>query len=511
MFNYIKSVLFRENSIRGASWILVVTLAFSNILGVIRDHFLAQKIPTDQLDIYYAAFRLPDFLLNVLILGAIAAAVIPVLGRTLRLGDKEAWRLVNNLLSLGVSAMLVTIAVLYFLFPKLLPFIVPDFPLQKLHKTITLARLMLLSPLFFSISYIVGSVLNVKKRFFMYSLAPIMYNLAIISATVIGAHSYGVLAPVVGVVVGAFLHMAIQLPVLFRLGFRPQFIFSLKSKEVRRIFKLMLPRAIALGAGQIQLVAFTAFASSIAGAIAIFSLTDNIQTVPTVILGVSFATATFPSLAQIGNDNPEEFRRLLIKASRVILFLVIPSAVALFVLRAQIVRLILGYGYFGWSDTRQAVDTLAFFTVGIVAQSLIPLFARAFYSLENTRFPMMAAIVAVAIGITGGYFGAEKLGVAGLALAFTVAGWAQLFILLIGLEKRIRFRLTKEFWFFVLRVLCLAVVSALVMQAVKVTYDAFFDIDKVYNLLLQTLLAVLVGGATYIGGAWQWRIPEIRK
>ena len=181
----------------------MVTLAFSNILGVIRDHFLAQKIPTDQLDIYYAAFRLPDFLLNVLILGAIAAAVIPVLGRTLRLGDKEAWRLVNNLLSLGVSAMLVAIAVLYFLFPKLLPFIVPDFPLQKLHKTITLARLMLLSPLFFSISYIVGSVLNVKKRFLCTRLR-LLCNLAIISATVIGAHSCGLLAPVVGVVVVHF-------------------------------------------------------------------------------------------------------------------------------------------------------------------------------------------------------------------------------------------------------------------------------------------------------------------
>ncbi|MBP6930300.1 murein biosynthesis integral membrane protein MurJ [Patescibacteria group bacterium] len=489
----------------------MVTLAFSNVLGVIRDHFLAQKIPTDQLDIYYAAFRLPDFLLNVLILGAIAAAVIPVLGRTLRLGEKEAWQLINNLLSLGVSVMLVAIIVLYFLLPCLLPFIVPDFPLQKLHETINLARLMLLSPLFFSVSYIVGSVLNVKKRFFMYSLAPIMYNLAIISATVIGAHNYGVRAPVVGVVAGAFLHMAIQLPVLFKLGFRPQFIFSFASKEVRRIFKLMLPRAIALGAGQIQLVAFTAFASSIAGAIAIFNLTDNIQTVPTVILGVSFATAAFPSLAQIGGDNLGEFRRLLIKVSRVILFLVVPSAVALFVLRAQVVRLILGYGYFDWSDTRQAVDTLAFFTVGIVAQSLIPLLARAYYSLENTRFPMMAAIVAVVVGVVGGYFGAEKLGVAGLALAFTIASWTQMFILLVGLEARIHFRLTKEFWLFVLKVLILAVITAFVMQITKLTYGAFGDIDKVYNLFLQTLLATLIGGATYIGGAWLWRIPEIRK
>lgn len=511
MFNYIKKALFRENSLRGASWILIVTLALSNVLGVIRDHFLAQSIPTDQLDIYYAAFRLPDLVLNILILGAIAAAVIPVLSRTFKAGEKQAWQLINNVLTLGVSAVIVALIVLYFLLPVLLPLIVPDFPQAKLQETIVLARWMLLSPLFFSISYIVGSVLNVRKRFFMYSLAPIMYNAAIIVFTVWGSGKYGVRAPVVGVVFGAFLHMAIQLPVLFQLGFRPYFNFDRKNKEIRRIFKLMLPRAIALGANQIQMLAFTAFASSIAGAIAIYSLTDNIQTVPTVILGVSFATAAFPSLAQIGNDDRNEFRRLLLRIGRIILFLMIPAATILFVLRAQVVRLILGYGYFGWSDTRQAVDTLAFFTVGIVAQGLIPLLARAYYSLENTRFPMIAALVTVVVGIIGGYFGLNALGVAGLALAFTIASWTQLFILLAGLEAKIKFRLTSEFWISVAKMIVIAAVAAVIMQMVKAGFASAWNIDKVYNLFIQTLLAFIAGIVVYLGGAWVWRVPEIRK
>lgn len=511
MFNYIKTMLFRENSIRGASWILVVTLALSNLLGVIRDHFLAQDIPTDQLDIYYAAFRLPDLVLNILILGAIAAAVIPVLSRTFRKNDEEAWRLVSNLLNIGVMAVICALVVLYFLLPVLMPLIVPSFLQVKLEETITLARWMLLSPLFFSVSYIVGSVLNVKKRFLMYSLAPLMYNLSIIIATIIGADSYGVKAPVIGVIIGAFLHMSIQIPALVKVGFRPMAVFNLRDTNVKRVFRLMIPRAIALGASQIQLVAFTAFASSIAGAIAIFNLTDNIQTVPTVILGVSFATAVFPSLAQAGDEDGERFRNLLIKVGRVILFFMIPATVILFLLRAQVVRLILGYGYFDWADTRLAVDTLTFFICGIVAQGLIPLLARSFYALENTRYPMWAAVCAVTVGVVGGYFGINTLGVAGLALAFTIASWTHLFILLIGLEIQIKFRLSGEFWRSVVKMIIVALVAGILMQVVKVWYANIWEIDKVYNLLIQTILAFTIGVGAYLGGAWLWKIPEVRK
>lgn len=496
---------------RGASWILVITLAISNLLGVVRDHFLAQKIPTDQLDIYYTAFRLPDLILNILILGAIAAAVIPILSRTFRESEQEAWRLVSNLINIGAVMVAVAIVILYFLLPVILPFVVPDFPHSKLQETITLSRWMLLSPLFFSVSYIIGSVLNVKKRFMMYSLAPLMYNMAIIIAVVIGASTYGVRAPVVGVIAGAFLHMAIQAPVLFTLGFKPQFIFNFRDSNVRRIFHLMMPRAIALGASQIQLIVFTAFASSIAGAIAIYNLSDNIQTVPTVILGISFATAAFPNLAQIGKEDKEKFRTLLLRVGRTILFLIIPAAMILFLLRAQAVRLILGYGYFSWSDTRQATDTLAFFAAGIIAQGLIPLLARAFYALENTRFPMWAAAVSVVIGIIGGYFGIGNLGVAGLALAFAIAGWTQLFILLIGLENSIGFRLTREFWYSVCKIITLTLLAGIIMQLIKVGYASLWEIDKVYNLFLQTFLAFGAGVTVYLGGAWLWRIPEIRR
>jgi len=498
--------------LRGASWILIVTLALSNLLGVIRDHFLAQKIPTDQLDIYYAAFRLPDLLFNVLILGATSAAVIPILSRTFKEGSAKAWRLVNNLLCTGLGILILALVVLYFLLPYILPWIVPDFPINKLETTIGLARWMLLSPLFFAISYIWGSILNSKKRFLSYALAPLFYNFSIILFTVFGVNSWGVAAPVIGVIAGALLHMLSQLPAVLSLGFRPKIIVDIKDKNILRIFRLMVPRAIALGASQIQLLAFTAFASAIPGAIAIYSLTDNIQTVPTVIFGISLATAVFPSLANLGDvQNKKKFVNLVTKVAKAVLFLLIPAAVGMLLLRAQIVRLILGYGYFGWADTKMASDTLALFAVGIVAQGLIPLLARAYYAIENTRFPMKSAVVSVAVGVVVGYFALQKLGVSGLGLAFALAGWTQLFILLWGLEAQISFRLTWAFWKEIAQMIFLSLTMALLMQLVKMSFARYFDIDYVVILLTQTILAAGAGILWYLGVAWLLKMPQIRR
>ena len=511
MFNYLKVFLFRENSLRGASWILVITLAFSNLLGVVRDHFLTQYLPTERLDIYYAAFRLPDLVFNLLILGAIAAAVIPVLSRELKKNEAEAWRAASNLINVGLVILVVILGLLYLLLPIILPVIFAEFDTAKIQETITLGRWMLLSPLFFATSYFLGSILNIKKRFTIYALAPLFYNAAIIAATILGAERWGIRAPVAGVILGAFLHMVIQAPAVWALGFRPRPILSFKDPVVYRIYRLMLPRSLALGANQLQLLVFTIFASVIPGAIAVYNLADNIQTVPTVILGNSLATATFPRLAHLYDDNKDAFRGLLIKTIRLILVLIVPGTVGLFLLRAQVVRLILGYGEFGWSDTRAVVDTVGLFALGIVAQGLLPLLSRAFYALEDSFFPMKVTLWSVVVGIAGGYVGLQYLGVAGLALGFSIAGWVSCLWLLWELEKRVALRLGDVFWGVIGKVLFLTITMAFLMQVSKMMMAHFVDIDTVFGLLAQTVAAICVGVFYYLGGAWLWRVPEIRK
>ncbi|OPZ23448.1 MAG: putative peptidoglycan biosynthesis protein MurJ [bacterium ADurb.BinA186] len=276
-----------------------------------------------------------------------------------------------------------------------------------------------------------------------------------------------------------------------------------------QIIKLMIPRAIGLGANQILLVAYTVIASSFPGAIAIYSFADNIQTVPSVIFGISFAQAIFPTLASLSIDNcqeKEKFEKLIAKSIRVSLFLLIPSTAAILLLRAQIIRLILGYGFFGWSDTKAASLTLGFFALSIVAQGLIPMLARGFYALCNTKLPMISSLVSITIAILLGYLFSNSshpaiAGVPGLALAYSVGSWVNLAILAIFLSIEIKLEL-KKIIYHALKIIVLTLFASLVIQIVKDVVATFFDIDRVRFLLLQAFSALALGGAVYLLGAW---------
>ena len=519
MFNSIKSFFVKENSIKGASIILIVTLAFSNILGVFRDHFLAQKIPTDRLDVYFAAFRLPDLIFNILILGSVAAAFVPVYSKYLKeKGQKQATELAQSVITIGLVAVLISLGVLFFLMPYLMQGLVPDFNLAKRSETVELARWLLLSPVFFTISYFLGGILNSHKRFLTYSIAPLIYNLSIIFGVLIFADQIGVKGVVIGVIVGSILHMLIQLPSAIKVGFKIGFRFDYKNPGVRRVIKLMIPRAIGLGANQILLVAFTIFASAFPGAIAIYSFADNIQTVPSVVFGTSFATAIFPTLAGLSLSKKEErekFSNFFIKAARVVIFLMLPSTALLIILRAQVIRLILGYGFFGWSDTHAASATLGFFALSVIAQGLIPLLARSFFALHDTKTPMISSIIGIIISIISGFLfsrviGGAVSGVAGLALAFSIGSWANFLVLLYLIRKKLEIE-TADFSLFVLKTITLTLIMVIITQFSKIVLANLVDINRVRFLALQTLVALIVAAIVYLGGAWILRFKEIRS
>ena len=442
MIGWLLRAIGASQTSRAATIILALTLTASNVLGVVRDHYLAQKIPTSLLDTYYAAFRIPDLLFNLLLLGAITSAFLPVFVGAWNKGKgaQRAWEIAQTMTTIS-AIFTVTLAVLLFILaPVLIPLVVPSFDSERMDIAVKLTRIMLLSPLFFGFSYTFGTVLNAFKQFVAYSFAPLIYNGAIIFATLMFADRYGVYAVTWGVVAGAALHMLIQLPSVLRLGFRWKLIFSTRDPAVRRIGSLMIPRVLALGSQQLALTAFTVIGSAMtAGSIAIYNLTNNIQTAPVVILGTSFATAYFARMAELASANEKnKLGELIEQLVRVIAFLLIPASIGLFILRAQVVRLILGSGHFTWTQTISAIDTLAWFIPGIVAQGLMPVFARAFYSIHDTRTPMIITVVSftlmVGVSLTGTLMGAE---VPVLALAFSLGSIVNAAWMLIVLSRRL--------------------------------------------------------------------------
>lgn len=494
--------------------ILVITLTLSNVLGVIRDHFLARMIPTDRLDIYFAAFRLPDLVFNILILGSIAAAFVPVYSKYLKeKGEKEAQELAQVTITTGVSAVAVCLLIMYFLMPYLMTVLVPSFSAVKRQETVDLARFLLVSPFLFTISYFIGGVLNSHKRFLAFSLAPIFYNLSIIICVLFFSSRFGVKGVAIGVVIGAFAHLAVQLPSAIKMGFKLTPRFDFYHPGVKKIITLMIPRAIGLGANQLLLVAYTVIASAFPGAIAIYSFADNIQTVPSVVFGNSFALAVFPTLAALSINNLDEkkrFRGLLLKTIKTILLLLIPSTAIILLLRAQIVRLILGYGFFGWSDTRAASLTLGFFALSIVAQGLIPLIARAFYAIHDTKTPMISSIVSIVVSIVFGFLFSRSsidifTGVPGLALGYSIGCWLNVIILASILFGKLKISISGLTTFCV-KIIVLTLFAALSLQITKEIIASSFDIDRVKYLLLQTFCSFVVGVGVYFAGIWLFRI-----
>lgn len=502
-----------ENSVRGASIILIITLTLSNVLGLLRDRFLTKNISTYDLDIYYASFRIPDLIFNFLILGAISSAFIPIFSDFIAQKKlKEGYKVTNTLLNIAVIMMIFFAAILWLLMPVLMPMVVPSFDSYRMNESIRFSRLIMLTPIFFSISYILSGVLNSFKRFFIYSLAPLFYNLSIIIGASVFAPKYGLIAVVYAVIIGSIIHALVQLPSVVKLGFKYQPIIDFKNKAVKRVIKLMIPRTIGMGMNQIMLVIYTAIASTLAvGSISAFNLSNNIQTMPVVVLGTSFATAVFPTLTlKISEGDKNGFAFYFNRSMRSIAFLLIPTTVIFILLRAQIVRLILGSGKFGWDDTKKTALTLGFFALSLLAQGLIPLISRGFYALKNTRTPMYISIFTVFVSVIFGYLLANAMGVAGLALAFSIGSFINAIILFYYLARIYPEIVDPGVLFSFLKTIIISLFMGILVWISMHIASNYVEMNRFWGVLAQTLIACLVGVVSYFILSYLFNFHEMK-
>lgn len=515
MVQRLRNAFHGENSIKGATSLLMVTLFFSNLLGFLRDRFLAQKIPAADVDTYFNAFRLPDLVFNVLILGAVTTAFIPVFTDYLFKKDKdaEAWRLANTVINLAMILLVITLGILFLFMPQIIPFISPFEQPERVNQTITLARILMIQPFLFGLSYIAGSILNSSKRFVAYSIAPLIYNLSIIGGILYLTPRFGVMGVVYGVLLGAFLHFLIQVPTLFTLGYHYKPIIDLKMPGLAKIGQLMVPRTIQLIMAQLTLLAFARVAAQLpVGSVSALSFADNIQTVPTVIFGNAFAVASFPYLSEaFATKRFDRFNRYLARSTKVALFFLLPSAIGLYLLRVQIVRLILGSGHFGWAQTILTSEALGMYAIGLVALGLIPLYSRAFFAMQDTKTPMWLSIPSSLLTIVLGYLLAFTfdMGVGGLALAFALSNIAQLIALYWVLRQRIDKTTERDLIVSALTYVLLSLIMALAIQISKNFVGNTTDLRYGVNVLFQGGLGVVIGAVVYIGLAVLLKLEEV--
>jgi len=392
--------------------ILAVSSVISGLLGLFRDRLLAGTFGAGQsLDIYYAAFKIPDFVYNIISLSIASVAVlIPFFLGKISISQERGREFLDNIFSIFLPAMIFLSVIIFFATPYLSNIITPGFFQEARDQLIIFTRILLLSPLLLGLSNLLSTVVQSFNRFFVYALSPIFYNIGIIFGILFLSPQMGMKGIVFGVILGALMHVCVQIPSIIKLGFVPKLITKLNFSEAWQVMKLSLPRSLGLGLNQLVFIFITAMASFLsAGSIAIFNLSFNLQALPLTVIGVSYSVAAFPTLARLFVSNQrKKFLAHTTSAMRQVIFWSIPVAILLIVLRAQIVRVILGYGQFGWRDTRLTAASLGLFAVSITAQSLILLFARAFYAAGKTLRPMMVNVISL-VFIIGGIFIFMKL------------------------------------------------------------------------------------------------------
>ncbi len=388
------------SEIRGlhqSAYILALFAFISQLLALVRDRLLAHHFGASaELDVYYAAFKIPD-LLFVLFASVLSVYVlIPfVSGKIEREGDEGARTMLSMVMSVFLAVYFIVATGVWFGAGALGYLLFPGFTNESHTLFVALTRILLLQPLLLGVSSLFGVVTQLGQRFVLYALSPLLYNGGIIAGILFFYPTLGVHGLVWGVVLGALLHVLIQVPFIRRSPLRPTVLFRFDRQLIGTILATSLPRALTLSLSQIVLIAFAGIASGMAaGSVAVFQFAFNLQSVPLAIVGVSYSVAAFPILAQLFSKGAkEEFVQKVETVLRHIVFWTLPIMALAIVVRAQLVRVVLGTGAFDWNDTRLTAATLALFMVSLVAQSINLLIVRAFYAGGNTRTPFVVTMV----------------------------------------------------------------------------------------------------------------------
>lgn len=391
-------------SVRGlhqAAYLLAGLTLASQILALFRDRIFAGTLGAGQeLDLYYAAFKIPDLLFALVASAVSAYVLIP------RIAGQGSVVETRALLSSAVSFLVISGGVLagvvFLAAPMLLSLTFPALYSTHGDEFTFMMRLLLLQPILLGISGVIGSVTQVKRRFFLYALSPVLYNAGIIAGAVFLYPVHGLVGIAYGVLIGSVLHVLVHVPVLFETRLLPRFVIP-SAKEMMPIISDSLPRSLALALSSVTALVLTVLAAvGGEGSVSVMALALSLEAVPLSLIAASYATAAFPVLAEeAGAHKRAEFRATLAAAVRHVIFWSAVATVLIIVLRAHLVRTLLGAGAFDWNDTKLTAAILAVFVVALVAQGITLVASRAFYAAGRSWTPLIVQAFGFLVSIGG--------------------------------------------------------------------------------------------------------------
>ena len=499
----------KQNSILSAALVITLANIFSSIFGLWRERvlikqFFSSNASQQAYEAFQVAFQIPDMIFQLIVMGALAASFIPLFSELKKQDEAKAFRF---------TAIVMNYVMLVFLILSILAFIFAEpitglrtgkeFSLEQIAIAVKLTRLMLFAQLFFAISNFLTGILQAYQRFIAPALAPIFYNLGIMLGTIFLAKYFGIYAAGLGVLLGAFLHMLVQLPLVWKLGFRFNFDFNLKFPSVKKLFALMPPRLLTVGVTEFQNLAMGFFATTIGDlSFVVLKLASRLMTLPIRFFGVPISQASLSFLSEeSAGENRAKFNRLLLQSLNQIAFFAMPASVLLLILRVPIIRLIFGTYNFPWKTTVLTGKVVAIIAISITAQAMVQLLVRAFHALKDTKTPFLITISTVAIYLLTAYLAVYEfnLGVLGLALAISLTAFVELILFVILLNRKIACFNSKEFWWSQSKMLGASFFMAVFLYLpFKILDEVVFDTSRTIDLIALTISTASMASLVYV-------------
>lgn len=514
----------QQNTVLSAATLIMIMIVASRVLGLVRQRVLANFFSPGDLSLFFAAFRLPDSIFEILVFGTFSSAFIPVFTKAIREGKGRAWEIAGRVVTIGILIFGVMAILMGMFAPQIYGVIAPGYKFADNLQISSIARVLFAAQGFFVISYVLTGVLESVRRFLIPALAPIFYNIGIILGTIFLTPKFGLMAPAYGVVIGAFAHFMIQYPLSRKLGFR--FVWDFKPDDgVKKVGQLALPRVVDLAFDQIGKTTELFLSSLLSQASYTYYIFANtLQLLPVTLVGTSLAKAVLPILSNADDDEPE-FRRVLNVAIFQAIFLTLPLAAALIVLRVPIVRLVYGTKIFDWDATVQTGMVLSVYAIAIVTQTLMSILSRSFFALHDTRTPVKISFIGLALLTIGDIVlvGVFHLPVWALAASFGFSTYVEAIILMILIHKRIGNVINKNFFAHIAKITSATLISGGVMYFLIKFFDKWFWLQKTtsipfekfvldtrysLNVLILTAISFGIGMVTYILLALLFKVDE---
>ncbi|MBN1935773.1 MAG: murein biosynthesis integral membrane protein MurJ [Anaerolineae bacterium] len=505
----------------GNTALVMGAFVLSRVLGLLREAILGGAFSaSNEMDAFRAASRVTETLYVLVAGGALGSAFIPTFTTYLARDKREtAWRVASAVVNLVFLVTLIASTVAMLIAPWLVSTVLApgyDAPTQAL--TVSLLRWTLFSTLIFGVSGLLMGILNANDHFLTPALAPSLYNLGIIFGATVLAQRWGIHGVAIGTVVGALLHLLIQLPALARLDWRYSPILGLRLDGVREVGRLMGPRVLGLAITQFHFWVNTNLGSRIpvVGVVAALTWGWQLMLLPQGIVGQAIATVAFPAFsAQAARGDRAGLRAAIASVLGFVLFLTLPATVGLILLSRPLVQMLFMRGAFDADAVEMVVWALAWYALGLTAHSGLEIVTRAFYALHDTWTPVWIGGTAMALNILFsvvfsqffGRFDAGSrpwLGLGGLALANSAATALETLALTWLLRRRLGGLDARWLWNSVWRALAASAVMGLALWG----YLAWTPAGSSW---LIGSGGIALGAVAFAGSAWLFKSPEVAQ